>query len=245
MRTFLVVTADPYAPAGILGTSILEAGDYYDTIMPTEEHTSWAQFDYPGIPTEPGRYAGLAIMGGAMSANDVEEHPYLLELEALARRFDEAGRPVLGVCLGAQVVARAWGGEVFHMGELETGFVDVSLTADGEADRVFTGMDQTFAAFQNHYEAIRNVPGLTNLATGGACDIQAFRIGERVYGTQFHCEVTLDIARGWYRVSGKTLYRDAPNMAHDFDPGFQSHFKQHNQVSRHIAEQWIRLAPDV
>jgi GMP synthase-like glutamine amidotransferase len=242
MRTFLVITADPFAPAGALGSVILEAGDYYDTIMPTERHTSWAQFEYPGIPSEPENYAGLIVMGGAMSANDVDEHPYLLEIEHLARRFDDAGRPVLGVCLGAQIVARAWGGEVYSMGGIETGFVEVELTQAGTVDPVLGGVDPSFYSFQNHYEAIRGVPGLENLITGGACDIQAFKIGERVYGTQFHVEVTLDIARGWYRVSGKTLYRDAPYMKHEFDRGFMAHYGQHKSVSERIVRQWMNLA---
>ena len=242
MRKFLVVTADPHAPAGALGTTILEAGDYYDTIVPTKSHATWSPFDYPGIPDQPGEYSGLIIMGGAMSANDVDEHPYLLEVEALAKRFDADGRPVLGVCLGAQVVARAWGGEVFGIDALETGFVDVELTEDGAADPVFRGLDSTFMTFQNHYEAVRDVPGSTTLVTGGACDVQAFRIGERVYGTQFHVEVTLDIARGWYRVSGATLYRDAPYMKQELDRGFQTHYREHSAVSRQIVERWLEHA---
>lgn len=243
MRTFLVVTADPYAPAGALGTTILEAGDYYDTAMPTKNHASWSPFDYPGVPSEPGDYAGLIIMGGAMSANDVEEHPYLLELETLCRRFDEGGRLVLGVCLGAQIVARAWGGEVFSMGELETGFNQVQVTDAGSSDPVFSGAPASFSTFQNHYEAVRDVPGIETLAAGGACDIQAFRIGERVYGTQFHIEVTLDIARGWYRVSGKTLYRDAPHMKQEFDRQFQTHYREHSRVCRQLVEAWLALGP--
>ena len=241
MRTFLVVTAESYAPAGLLGLAILEAGHYYDAIIPGHEYASWSPDGYPGIPQHPGDYAGLIIMGGAMSANDVDEHPYLLELEALCRRFDQAGRGVLGVCLGAQVVARAWGGEVYDMGKLETGFVEVELAPEGRADPVFSRTDSAFVTFQNHYEAVRGVPGLIRLVTGGACDIQAFRIGERVYGTQFHIEVTPDIAREFYRRSGTTLYRDAPYMKQEFDRGFREHFRSHSRTSRRIVEGWLDL----
>lgn len=242
MRTYLVVTAETYAPAGLVGLAILDAGDYYDTIIPGAQYASWSPDGYPGIPTGPGDYAGLIIMGGAMSANDVEDHPYLLELEALSRSFEAEGRAVLGVCLGAQIVARAWGGEVFSMGKLETGYVDVEVAPESETDPVFAAVDRNFAAFQNHYEVVRNVPGLACLVTGGACDIQAFRIGERVYGTQFHIEVTPDIAREFYRLGGETLYRDAPYMKQDLDAGFRKHFKQHNRVSRLIVDGWLRLA---
>ena len=241
MQRYLIVVSEAVAPAGNVGLALLENGAFYDTILPNEQHASPVPHDYPGLPDEPGDYAGLIVMGGAMSANDVDEFPYLLDLEALIRKFDAAGRPVLGICLGAQVAARAYGGEVTHMGALETGFVPVEVTAEAEDDPVFSGTGPALHLFQNHYEAVRNVPGAVVLASGEQCPVQAFRIGERVYGTQFHMEVTLDIARDWYRRFGHVLYRDAPEMEHELDAGFIDHFSAQSELCKLLVRRWMTL----
>ena len=241
MRRYLFVVSEAVAPAGNVGLALLENGAFYDTILPNENHASRSPLAYPGFPDGPGDYAGLIVMGGAMSANDVEDYPYLLDLEALVRKFDSVGRPVLGICLGAQVVARAYGGEVVHTGQLETGFVPIRLTDDAVDDPLFTGTGPEFNLFQNHYEAVRNVPGAVVLASGDHCPIQAFRVGERVYGTQFHMEATLDIARDWYRRFGDVLYRDAPAMEHELDAGFISHFPAQADLCKLLIRRWMTL----
>lgn len=244
MPRFLIVASEAVAPAGNVGMALLENGAFYDAILPNENHASRSPFAYEGLPAEPGDYAGLIVLGGAMSANDVDDFPYLLELEALIRRFDEAARPVLGICLGAQVAARAYGGEVVHTGRLETGFVPVRLSGAAADDPLFSGTGPELRLFQNHYEAVHNVPDAVVLASGDHCPIQAFRIGERVYGTQFHLEVTLDIARDWYRQFGDALYRDAPSMEHELDAGFERHFMDQAQLCRLLVGRWMALAED-
>lgn len=241
MRRYLIVVSEAVAPAGNVGLALLENGAFYDTVMPADKHASHAPHDYPGLPDEPGDYAGLIVMGGAMSANDVDEFPYLLDLEALIRTFDAAGRPVLGICLGAQVAARAYGGEVARMDGLETGFVPIEVTAEAGDDPVFSGTGPKLNLFQNHYEAVRDVPGAVVLASGDRCPIQAFRVGERVYGTQFHMEVTLDIARDWYRRFGHVLYRDAPEMEHELDAGFIDHFSAQAELCKRLVRRWMTL----
>jgi len=244
MRRYLFVVSEAVAPAGNVGLALLENGAFYDTILPNENHASHAPHDYPGLPEDPGDYAGLIVMGGAMSANDVDDYPYLLELESLIRKFDASGRPVLGICLGAQVVARAYGGEVVHTGELETGFVPINLEPQASDDPLFAGTGPRLALFQNHYEAVQHVPDAVVLASGDKCAIQAFRIGERVYGTQFHFEVTLDIARDWYRRFGHVLYRDAPEMEHELDAGFVNHFAAQAALCKLLVRRWMELGTD-
>ena len=242
MRRYLFVVSEAVAPAGNVGLALLENGAFYDTILPNENHASRSPHDYPGLPDEPGDYAGLIVMGGAMSANDIEDYPYLLDLENLIRKFDAAGRQVLGICLGAQVVARAYGGEVAHTGELETGFVPIRLTQEAVDDPVFAGTGPRLNLFQNHYEAVQDVPDAVVLAAGEHCPVQAFRVGERVYGTQFHLEVTLDIARDWYRRFGHVLYRDAPRMEHELDAGFVEHFLAQSELCKLLVRRWMNLS---
>ena len=244
MRRYLFVVSEAVAPAGNVGLALLENGAFYDTILPNENHASYAPHDYPGIPGDPGDYAGLIVMGGAMSANDVEDYPYLLDVESLIRKFDAAGRPVLGICLGAQVVARAYGGEVVPTGELETGFVPIALQPEAADDPLFSGTGPRLSLFQNHYDAVQHVPDAVVLASGDRCPIQAFRVGERVYGTQFHLEVTLDIARDWYRRFGHVLYRDAPEMEHELDAGFIDHFAAQAALCRLLVTRWMDLGTE-
>ncbi len=149
-----------------------------------------------------------------MSANDTADHAFLLESMALIRSFGIAQRPVLGVCLGAQVIARAYGGEVFRLGGLEAGYIGMQTTADAKDDPVFADLPRTFAAFQTHYDAVRNIPDATVLATGGMSAVQAYRVGQSTYGLQFHPEATIDIARDWVRKFGAVFCKDEPPADH-------------------------------
>src|SRR5258708_6540148 len=143
---FLVIVPELAAPAALIGEALLENGDAYDAIYPMDRFASHSPLSYPGLPSEPGDYAGLVMMGGPMSANDTAEHAFLQESMALIRSFGLAKRPVLGICLGAQVIARAYGGEVFRLGGLEAGYVSMHSTAEAKDDPVFAALPGSFAA---------------------------------------------------------------------------------------------------
>ncbi len=121
----LMVVCDPVAPSGLIGSAIVEKGGFYDTILPAEGFASWSPLDYPGLPGTPAGppadHDGLVILGGPMSANDEADYPWLRDLGALAKAFEASGKAVLGVCLGAQIMARAHGARVWHTGALEAG----------------------------------------------------------------------------------------------------------------------------
>lgn len=242
MRKFLIIVPELVAPAGLVGEAIIAGGAGYDAILPVERHATHAPFAYPGIPKSAGNYAGLVIMGGPMSANDTAEHPFLLEVMDLIRAFDAANRPVLGVCLGAQIIAKTYGGEVYRMDRLESGFYDHDLTSAGREDPVISAIGAPLTAFQNHYEAVRNIPGAVALATGGACAVQAFRLGRAVYGVQFHPEVTIDIVRDWIRVFGGKFCQDEPRLLTDLDRQFRDHFARYREVCNALVGGWMSRA---
>ncbi|MBL9036734.1 MAG: type 1 glutamine amidotransferase [Rhodospirillaceae bacterium] len=242
MRRYLIIAPEGTSPSGLIGETLLEAGAAYDTIFPVEGHATHAPFAYPGVPREPGDYAGLVVLGGPMSANDVDEHSFLAETMALLRAFDAAGRPVLGICLGAQMIARAYGGEVYRMESFESGFYTMRLTPEGGADPLFAGLGPEITSFQNHFEAVRGIPGAVPLATGGACPIQAYRIGARVYATQFHPEVTIDIVRDWVRKFGRAFTDAEPRLLTDLDRQFQDSFASHRRLCRTLVRGWMKLA---
>jgi GMP synthase (glutamine-hydrolysing) len=242
MRKFLIVVPELVAPPGLVGEAIIASGAGYDAILPVARHATASPFNYPGLPGSPGAYAGLIVMGGPMSANDTAEHPFVLELMDLIRAFDGLGRPVLGVCLGAQIIAKAYGGEVYRMGPLESGFYQLELTPAGREDPVMAALGAPLTVFQNHYEAVRAIPQAVTLATGGACDVQAFRVGRAVYGVQFHPEVTIDIVRDWIRVFGGTFCRDEPRLLTDLDRQFREHFPRYRAICDALVGRWMAQA---
>ncbi len=238
---FLVVVNDPVAPSGSIGEAIISNGDTYDVIMPNEEYASFAPLSYPGMPEQPGDYAGLIILGGPMSANEDAVYPYLKPLMELVRRFHEGERPVLGVCLGAQIIARVIGGDVTAMGRLESGFVELTRTAEGGEDPIFSVLGKSFTVFENHFEAISLPVGATNLVTGGACAVQAFRYGEKTYGLQFHMEVTVDIVREWMRHFGATLYVAEPRLLDTLESDFTRYQENQKAIAHTIISEWRKL----
>jgi len=242
MRKYLMIMPEATAPAGLVGEALIGEGARYDTLMPVERHASHAPFDYPGLPSEVGDHAGLVVLGGPMSANDTGKHPFLEETMALIRAFAAADRPVLGICLGAQIIARSFGGEVYRMDRLESCFHTMQVTPEGRSDPVFAALGPEVTSFQNHFEAVRNVQGAVTLATGGACPVQAFRVGRATYATQFHPEVTIDIVRDWIRKFGATFTREEPRLLTDLDRQFGEHFARACGQCQALVRGWMALA---
>jgi GMP synthase (glutamine-hydrolysing) len=144
---------------------------------------------------DPAAAAGLIFLGGPMSAND--DLPYLRrEIEIISRAI-ENGRPVLGICLGAQLIAKAAGARVYRNPSKEIGWFDVHLTESGAGDPLFAGVGSNETVFHWHGETFDLPKGAHWLAYSDRCRQQAFRIGRAIYGLQFHLEVTPEMIEQW------------------------------------------------
>ena len=150
-----------------------------------------------GILPDPEQILALIVLGGAMGANDDRRHPFLGELKNLIRSIVAARTPYLGICLGGQLLAAALGAEVVSNRWEELGTLNVSLTEEGKADRLFEGILELFSTFQWHHDSFDIPEGGILLASSPACRHQAFRVGDVAWGLQFHPEVTVEIIRGW------------------------------------------------
>ena len=155
-----------------------------------------------------GGFDVLWVMGGPMDTWQEDEYPWLVEEKAAIREAVlERKMPFLGVCLGAQLLADALGGEVAPMASPEVGIMEVTLTADGTGDPLFDGFASNVRCLQWHsYEVSVPPSGARVLCESAACGVQAFAVGERAYGIQYHVEQTPRTVPEWGEVP---LYRES------------------------------------
>ncbi|MBC8293679.1 MAG: gamma-glutamyl-gamma-aminobutyrate hydrolase family protein [Proteobacteria bacterium] len=145
-------------------------------------------------------YFGLVVLGGPMNVDQVNLYPFLaVEVELVAEAL-QRGMPVLGICLGSQILARALGAEVRPHHSKEIGWYQVNPTAAGADDPVFAGMSDTEHIFQWHGDTFDIPSGAVHLASSPDCENQAFRYGDTAYGFQFHLEVDRPMVERWLTV---------------------------------------------
>ena len=137
---------------------------------------------------------GLIVLGGPQSVNN--SIPYLRREEELIAEALESGKPVLGICLGAQLLAKVMGAQVTRMAEPEIGWRTVTACEQAAGDALFRGFGEQ-AVFHWHNESFELPAGAVWLARSEACRNQAFRYGERAWGLQFHLEVTPEMIAKW------------------------------------------------
>ena len=159
------------------------------------EHDVWLRPDVSRSPCEPADYDAVLVFGGAMHADHEAQHPWLREEKALLRDLMDREVPLLGVCLGAQLVAEAAGASARPASEPEIGWHEVEVTHEGAMDPVLGPLAPRFTAFQWHSYEFTLPPGATPLARSPVC-LQAFRMGNAM-GIQFHAEVTGADAEAW------------------------------------------------
>jgi GMP synthase (glutamine-hydrolysing) len=180
MEPILIIQNDAKEGAGQLATLIAGRGLEQETVF--------------GYDTDYGRlsaddYSALVVLGGAQSAYETDEYPYLSREIALCQDFMQAGKPIAGFCLGAQILARALGGEVVPGAEKEIGWYDVTLTDAAADDSILQAHPKTLLSYHFHGDRIEDVPGAVNLASSAMTACQLFRYGTSVYGFQYHAEV--------------------------------------------------------
>lgn len=147
-------------------------------------------------PADPRSYDAVMTFGGAMHADQEHEHPWLADEKALLAELIERRIPLLGMCLGHQLVAEAAGAPARRARTPEIGWYEVALTAEAEDDPVLGGLPRRFDAFQWHSYEAPLPPGATALARSPAC-LQAYRLEGPAWGIQFHAEVSRADVECW------------------------------------------------
>lgn len=159
---------------------------------------------YAGEPV-PEDAAALVVLGGGMSVYQQARLSYLGDEIRLLRRCVSLGRPVLGICLGSQLLAAALGGSVAKAGFKEIGFYRVRLSPAAREDALFSGAPESFVAFHWHGDAFTLPSGAVALGGSTMTPLQAFRFGERAWGVQFHLETDAAVLGAMVNGGGEEL----------------------------------------
>ena len=173
--------------AGVFGDVLAERG---------HDLEEWSLAWNRPLPRPLHDYGAVLVFGGAMHADQDDRHPWLREENFLLQRLLQLRVPVLGVCLGAQLLAKAAQGRVYPAREPEIGWHPVELTERADEDPVLGRLPARFDAFQWHYYTYDVPREATELARSPVCT-QAFRLGESAWGIQFHAEVTRPQIEDW------------------------------------------------
>lgn len=186
MRALAIVHQRDAGP-GVFTESMRGRGVQLDCWLPAES-------DEP--PADPAGYDAVLTLGGAMHADEEDRHRWLADEKALLAELVGNGTPLLAVCLGAQLLADAAGGTARRAAQPEIGWHQVTVGQEGAEDPVLGPLAPAFPALQWHSYELSLPPGAAALAHSSDC-LQAYRVGERAWGIQFHAEVTLRDFEAW------------------------------------------------
>jgi GMP synthase (glutamine-hydrolysing) len=223
----LSLTHGPTVPGGVFDEAV-EAGGH--------ALHRWSVPD--GAPPDPASsYDAVMVFGGSMHPDQDDRFAWLEREEEFLREVLEAEVPVFGVCLGAQMLARAAGASVGPASAPEIGWLEVSLTPAGEADPVLGVLPQEATVFQWHHYLFELPPGAEELARS-EISTQAFRLAGPAWGIQFHAEVTLSMVSAWIEEDPDDL-PIAPGVLRSET---EKHIAHSNEQGTLLAEAFLREA---
>ncbi len=165
-------------------------------------HNAWE--DGASLPA-PSEISGIVLFGGAMNVDQTDSHPFLARERDLVRAAVSGRVPYLGICLGAQLLARALDVEVFPAPVKEIGFAPLHPTDAGRRDPLLSAFSPGDMVFHWHEDTFRLPPGSELLATGERVRVQAYRAGQQAWGLQFHLEIDRPELELWTEGAGPGL----------------------------------------
>jgi GMP synthase-like glutamine amidotransferase len=229
MRVLVVQNYDNTG-LGQVEAALVEAGAEFDLRKPYLGET---------LPPDAAGHDAMVVLGGGQNALDDADYPYFPALLDLIRDFEAKDRAVLGICLGSQLIARAFGGQNSIGTSSEFGWRQVSLSSEAKRDAVLGRLPESFPIFQWHDDTFSLPPGAVRLATNNVTENQAFRIGRAVYAFQFHFEADRRLVREWSEAFAPTIAGRHPEWAGRLDDEASKNGPQADAAGAEIARAWV------
>lgn len=228
----LVIENYVATPLGAMEPALSEAGAIVDLRQPWQGDP---------VPDSHQGYAGVVVLGGEQSAVDDADSPWLPQVARLTRAFGEADKAVLGICLGAQLVARGAGARNILARPVEFGWHYVRPTAAGRSDPVLSALGAGAPVFHWHTDTFTLPEHAEWLAESDATEVQAFRIGRATYGVQFHFEANLELVERWNLEFAHQIEVNTPDWFDRFAAEAARNAPEADAAGAAIARAWVGL----
>ncbi len=231
MKTVMVIQHTECETAGLIEEALKSKGYSIESIR---------SFLGDPVPKNLGAARGLVVMGGPMGVYDTVPFPFLREEIRFIERALSQEKPVLGVCLGSQLLAAALGARVRKGAQKEIGWHEVTLSEPARQDPLLNGVDRSFVAYHWHGDIFDTPAGATSLASSQRTECQAFRYSRNAYGFLFHMEVTPAILKGMLRAFRKELEEESLS-ADEIGRGAAENLDRLQTIGRSVFECWAGL----
>ncbi|CEK17068.1 GMP synthase family protein [Chthonomonas calidirosea] len=192
------------------------------------------------VPRDLRASAGLIVMGGPMGVYDSQRYPFLDAEKRLIANAIEAHKPILGICLGSQLLAATLGAKVYKGAQKEIGWHWLTLTQAAAADPLLQATPTSFMAFHWHGDVFECPQGATPLASSALTPYQAFRYGDSAYGFLFHMEVTETMIQNMVRTFAEEI-REAGEDETQILTETTQHLPPLQQIGHQVFSRWVAL----
>ena len=228
----LVIQNSHLAPLGILGECIVKRNGQMKIIATSEGDK---------LPSQGSYFDGLIILGGPMNAEDDENHPCLREIVNLIHQFTTEHKPILGICLGAQILARAFGKRVYPHHTFELGFTPVFTIGDASEDLLLRNCPEVVHLMEWHFDTFDLPKEATLLMSSQICKNQAYKIHDNIYGFQFHLEVNQEIIQNWIDAKDEYVEINYPELAAYLAQQMETYLNQSIDFCWNVGHAWLDL----
>ncbi len=234
MKRVLTIINIADDPTGYVGELLEEHGITYEVIDATAKP----------LP-DPTVYDAMIVFGGPQNANEDDKYPYLLQEKIVLRKAVEQEIPILGICLGGQLLAATLGGMVKKHTLTEIGFSEVQCTDEGRNDPLYAGLAGQQMVYQWHEDTFALPSEAVRLATSEKTENQAFRYGHSAYGIQYHIELTPTMLDAWLHEPSLKQELVSTRGSDEYEriiserSQYHSLYKEHTRV---MFENFLRIA---